>query len=68
LSGGVTAVILVTSWGGVTYAWLSTPIVGLCGAAVVLLVAFVMVERRAGESGAAAAHVSPIRCCGSTCR
>ncbi|HEY3611128.1 MAG TPA: MFS transporter, partial [Pseudonocardiaceae bacterium] len=31
LSGGVTAVILVTSWGGVTYAWLSAPIIGLSG-------------------------------------
>jgi EmrB/QacA subfamily drug resistance transporter len=47
LSGGVTAVILVTSWGGVTYAWLSAPIIGLSGVAVVLLAAFVMVERRA---------------------
>jgi EmrB/QacA subfamily drug resistance transporter len=47
LAGGVTEVILVTSWGGVTYAWLSTPIIALSGAAVVLLVAFVMVERRA---------------------
>jgi MFS family permease len=47
LSGGVTAVILVTSWGGVTYPWLSTPIIGLSGVAVVLLAAFVIVERRA---------------------
>jgi EmrB/QacA subfamily drug resistance transporter len=47
LSGGVTAVILVTSWGGVTYAWLSAPIIGLSGVAVVLLAAFVLVERRA---------------------
>ena len=29
LSGGVTAVILVTSWGGDTYPWLSAPIIGL---------------------------------------
>ncbi|HEX9336616.1 MAG TPA: MDR family MFS transporter [Pseudonocardiaceae bacterium] len=49
LSAGVTAVILVTSWGGDTYPWLSTPIVALSVAGVVLLTAFVMIERRAAN-------------------
>jgi EmrB/QacA subfamily drug resistance transporter len=49
LSGGVASVILVTSWGGTTYPWLSTPIIGLSCAGVVLLVLFVVVERRAEE-------------------
>ncbi|HVV24402.1 MAG TPA: MDR family MFS transporter [Pseudonocardiaceae bacterium] len=49
LSTGVAAVILVTSWGGNTYPWLSAPIVGLSVAAVVLLTGFVFVERKAAE-------------------
>ncbi|HEX4722363.1 MAG TPA: MDR family MFS transporter [Pseudonocardiaceae bacterium] len=49
LSAGVTAVILVTSWGGGTYPWVSAPILGLSSAAVVLLAAFVLVERRAAN-------------------
>jgi MFS family permease len=49
LSAGVTAVILVTSWGGETYPWLSTPIIGLSAAGIVLLAAFVVVERRAAN-------------------
>ena len=49
LSTGVASVILATSWGGTTYPWLSVPIVGLSVAAVVLLGAFVVVERRAAE-------------------
>jgi EmrB/QacA subfamily drug resistance transporter len=49
LSGGVTAVILVTSWGGDTYPWRSTPILALSGIGFVLLVAFVLVERGAAN-------------------
>jgi EmrB/QacA subfamily drug resistance transporter len=49
LSGGVAAVILVTSWGGGTYPWLSAPIVVLSVVGVVCLVAFAMVERRAED-------------------
>ncbi len=49
LSTGVAAVILVTSWGGTTYPWLSAPIIGLSIAGVVLLAAFVVAERRAVE-------------------
>ncbi|HEX6702876.1 MAG TPA: MDR family MFS transporter [Gaiellaceae bacterium] len=49
LSGGVGALILVTTWGGVEYAWGSATIVGLGVAGVALLVAFVWQERRAAE-------------------
>ena len=46
---GVTALILALTWGGNSYAWGSPVIVGLLVAAVVLLVLFVQVERRAVE-------------------
>ncbi len=49
LSGAVTAIILVTTWGGTTYPWASGPILLLSGLAVVLTGAFVAVERRAAE-------------------
>ncbi len=47
--GGVTALLLVTTWGGREYAWISSTIVGLGAAGVVLLTAFVFQERRAAE-------------------
>lgn len=37
LGAGVTAVILLTTWGGVTYAWGSGVIIGLAVAAVAVL-------------------------------
>ncbi len=46
---GVTAALLVTVWGGTQYAWGSPVIVGLSVAAVVLIVAFVLWERKAAE-------------------
>jgi EmrB/QacA subfamily drug resistance transporter len=49
LSGGVGALILLTTWGGVQYAWGSTTIVGLGIAGAVLLVIFIWWERRAVE-------------------
>ncbi len=49
LAGGATALVLVTTLGGTTYPWLSVPIAALAVAGVVLLVAFVPVERRATE-------------------
>jgi EmrB/QacA subfamily drug resistance transporter len=45
----VTSVILLTTWGGSTYAWGSKPIVMLAALAVVLAVAFFFVELRAAE-------------------
>ena len=49
LSGGVGALILLTTWGGNQYAWGSTTIVGLGVAGTALLVAFVWWENRASE-------------------
>jgi len=49
LTGGVGALILLTTWGGTEYAWGSPLIVGLGIAGVVLLAAFVWQETRAAE-------------------
>ena len=49
LSGGVGALILLTTWGGNQYAWDSATIIGLGIAGVVLLMLFVRQERRAKE-------------------
>jgi EmrB/QacA subfamily drug resistance transporter len=49
LSLAVTSLILLTSLGGTTYAWASTPIYILGVAGVVLIGVFVLVERRAAE-------------------
>ncbi|MEA2358297.1 MAG: hypothetical protein QOI62_1557 [Solirubrobacteraceae bacterium] len=49
LTAGVSALILVTTWGGNEYAWGSAVIVGLAVAGVALLGAFVWQERRAVE-------------------
>src|SRR5437763_5581113 len=49
LSAGVAALTLLTTWGGNEYAWGSTTIVGLAGAGVLCLAAFVWWERRAVE-------------------
>jgi len=45
----ISAIVLVTAWGGSTYAWTSAPILGLAGTAVVTVTALVVVERRAAE-------------------
>ena len=49
LSSAVTAMILLTTWGGTTYGWTSPEILGLGAGAAVLLVAFWFVERSAAE-------------------
>ncbi len=49
LSGGVGALILLTSWGGNEYKWQSYPIYGMAVAGVVLLALFVWRETRADE-------------------
>src|SRR4051794_40669652 len=49
LAAGLTAILLVTTWGGRQYAWDSPTIAGLAVAAVALLAAFVWRERRAAE-------------------
>jgi len=49
LVAAVTALLLVTSWGGVQYAWLSAPILGLTLLGLLLLVVFGVRERLARE-------------------
>jgi EmrB/QacA subfamily drug resistance transporter len=49
LSVGITALVLITTWGGTQYAWLSGQIFGLAALAAVALVLFAIVERRAAE-------------------
>jgi EmrB/QacA subfamily drug resistance transporter len=49
LTAGVSALILVTTWGGSEYPWGSATIVGLAVAGVALIGAFVWQERRATE-------------------
>jgi EmrB/QacA subfamily drug resistance transporter len=49
LAAGATALILLTTWGGNEYAWNSGTIIGLGVGGVVLLVLFLLQERRAAE-------------------
>jgi hypothetical protein len=49
LAGGLTSILLVTTWGGRQYAWTSAEVIGLGAAAVVMLSAFLAQERRAAE-------------------
>ncbi|MEU6205880.1 MDR family MFS transporter [Micromonospora musae] len=49
LSVGITAIVLITTWGGNEYEWGSGQILGLVALAVVSLIAFGFVERRAPE-------------------
>jgi EmrB/QacA subfamily drug resistance transporter len=49
LVAGVSAALLVTQWGGQEYAWGSGVILGLSAVAVLLLAAFLLVERRSPE-------------------
>ncbi|NUU20887.1 MAG: DHA2 family efflux MFS transporter permease subunit [Streptomycetaceae bacterium] len=49
LAGATTCLVLLSTFGGSTYPWLSAEIFGLGFAALVLLVLFVGVERKAAE-------------------
>jgi MFS family permease len=49
LSAGVTAIILLTTWGGTQYPWGSSEIIGLAILGAVLLAAFCFVETKATE-------------------
>jgi EmrB/QacA subfamily drug resistance transporter len=49
LTGAVSTLVLMTTWGGTEYEWGSPTIVGLGVASVVLTVVFLLVERRAEE-------------------
>ncbi len=49
MSSGVTAIILLTTWGGTQYAWGSSTIIGLGVVGAALLVCFCLVEAKAVE-------------------
>jgi EmrB/QacA subfamily drug resistance transporter len=49
LAGGLAAIVLYTSLGGTTYAWGAPAMIALAAAGVVLLIGFVLAERRAAE-------------------
>ncbi|MGR6321910.1 MDR family MFS transporter [Micromonospora soli] len=49
LSVGITSIVLITTWGGKEYDWASPQILGLAALALIALVAFGFVERRAPE-------------------
>ncbi|GEN79800.1 MFS transporter [Actinotalea fermentans] len=49
LTGALVAILLATSWGGTTYPWASTQVVGLYLAGAALLAMFVPIELRAVE-------------------
>ncbi len=49
LSAGITGLVLITTWGGNEYAWLSPQILGLGAVALLALGGFVLVERRVTE-------------------
>jgi EmrB/QacA subfamily drug resistance transporter len=49
LAAAISCLVLLTTWGGAQYAWGSPVILALIVATVVLLCAFVMLERRATE-------------------
>lgn len=49
LAASITAIVLITTWGGKDYAWISSTIIGLGLLAVVSLIAFIIVQRRVAE-------------------
>ncbi|MER7150083.1 MDR family MFS transporter [Streptomyces lydicus] len=49
LTVGITALVLITTWGGTEYDWLSGQIIGLGVLGVVALLGFVLVERKVSE-------------------
>ncbi|POX55664.1 MFS transporter [Streptomyces sp. Ru71] len=49
LTVGITAIVLVTTWGGTEYAWTSARIMELIGIGVVALVGFVFWQTKAAE-------------------
>jgi len=49
LSVGITSLVLITTWGGTEYPWLSGQIIGLAALAVVSIGVFLYVEQRVPE-------------------
>jgi len=49
LATAIAALVLIATWGGVDYAWLSAQIMGLAVLAVAAVAAFLVIERRAAD-------------------
>ncbi|MET9295376.1 MDR family MFS transporter [Streptomyces sp. NPDC003077] len=49
LTVGITALVLITTWGGTEYDWLSGQIIGLGAVGVAAIAGFVLVERKVAE-------------------
>jgi EmrB/QacA subfamily drug resistance transporter len=49
LAVGATAIVLLTTWGGTEYPWLSGQIIGLAVLAAVAIAGFLLIESRAAE-------------------
>ncbi len=49
LTGGVTALLLVLSWGGSEYPWMSAPVITLTGLAIVMFALLIWHERRVAD-------------------
>jgi EmrB/QacA subfamily drug resistance transporter len=49
VAGAATALVLLTSWGGTVYPWVSWQVIGLAVVGVALIAGFISVERRAAE-------------------
>jgi EmrB/QacA subfamily drug resistance transporter len=47
--GWAVGLVLMTTWGGTRYDWVSAPIIGLLAGSVVLIAVWLLVERRAAE-------------------
>jgi EmrB/QacA subfamily drug resistance transporter len=50
LAAALACLVLGCTWGGTNYPWISGQVLGLFGAAIVLVIAFVAVEQRAREA------------------
>jgi EmrB/QacA subfamily drug resistance transporter len=49
LAIGITAVVLITTWGGNDYAWTSSTIIGLAVIAAIAIAAFIVIQQRVAE-------------------
>ncbi|GAA4241559.1 MFS transporter [Actinomadura meridiana] len=49
IAGWAVGLVLMTTWGGTRYDWVSAPIIGLGAGSVVLIGVWLLVERRAAE-------------------
>jgi EmrB/QacA subfamily drug resistance transporter len=49
LAAGTVCLLLATVWGGITYPWASAQIIGLLGGGALVILLFILQERRAAE-------------------